>query len=64
MRCLRCDYIFSEEIRVCSRCGADMGMVLEKIGYFPKSSEEEFFTLEDFKKESILESMEGKDKEV
>lgn len=64
MRCLKCNYIFSEEIRICSRCGADMGMILEKIGYFPQSSEEPFFTLEDFKKEPFLESIENKDKET
>jgi len=55
MRCPKCNYIFSEEIKVCPKCGADMGAVLEKLGYFPVSSSKPFFTIDDFKEESPVD---------
>jgi len=55
MRCPKCNYIFSEEIKVCPKCGADMETVLEKLGYFPVSSSKPFFTIDDFKEESSVD---------
>ncbi len=51
MRCPKCNYFFSEEKKVCPKCGNDMGMVLEKLGYFPVPSKESFLSTDDFKKE-------------
>lgn len=48
MICPKCNYVFSEEIRVCPKCGHDMGEVLEKLGYFPRSSNIQIITLNDF----------------
>jgi len=50
MKCPKCDYVFSEENRVCPRCGEDVGEVLERIGFFPKSSDVVFFKVEDILK--------------
>jgi hypothetical protein len=55
MNCLKCNYIFSEEIKICPKCGADMGFVLEKLGHFPPSASKPFLTVEDFKKESTFD---------
>jgi hypothetical protein len=35
-----------------------MGMVLEKLGYFPPSASNPFLTVDNFKKRSILETIE------
>lgn len=35
-----------------------MGMVLEKLGYFPSSASKPFLTVDDFKERSILETVE------
>jgi hypothetical protein len=48
MRCPKCNYFFSEELRTCPRCGADMGSEIEKLGIFPPSAEEPFLTIDDF----------------
>ncbi|MGB9761871.1 MAG: hypothetical protein ACP5QC_04345 [Caldimicrobium sp.] len=48
MRCPKCNYFFSEELKTCPRCGADMGAEIEKLGVFPPSAEEPFLTSEDF----------------
>lgn len=48
MRCLKCKYVFSEEMRICPRCKEDMGAVLEKIGSFPIIPKEPFLFPEDF----------------
>lgn len=58
MNCPKCNYIFSEEIKICPKCGADMGMVLEKLGYFPPSASKPFLTVEDFKEKPNFESLE------
>lgn len=58
MRCLKCNYIFSEEIKICPKCGSDMGMVLEKLGYFPPSSSKPFLNVDDFKERSVFEAVE------
>ncbi len=58
MKCLKCNHIFSEEIKICPKCGSDMGMVLEKLGYFPSSASKPFLTVSDFKERSILETIE------
>ncbi len=52
MRCPKCNYFFSEEKKVCPKCGNDMGMVLEKLGYFPIPSKEPFLSIDDFKEET------------
>jgi len=59
MLCPKCNYVFSEEERICPRCGEDVGSVLEELGYFPKASETEFFKVEDFfeKKEDVPEEL-------
>ncbi|HEA84163.1 MAG: hypothetical protein H0Z16_00210 [Thermodesulfobacterium sp.] len=54
MKCLKCNYIFSEEKKVCPKCGADMGMVFEKLGYFPPSTSKPFLTVEDFQEKSLF----------
>lgn len=59
MKCLKCNYIFSEEIKICPKCGADMGMVLEKLGYFPPSASKAFLTVDEFKKSSPFERLES-----
>ncbi len=51
MRCPKCKYIFSEEIKVCPKCGTDMGGILEKLGYFPPSASKPFLTKEDFREQ-------------
>lgn len=48
MRCPKCSYFFSEELRACPRCGQDMGAEIEKIGLFPPSTKEPFLEVEDF----------------
>ncbi len=48
MRCPKCNYFFSEEKKVCPRCGNDMGKVIEKLGFFPQSRKEPFLSPEDF----------------
>ncbi len=48
MRCPKCKYVFSEELKICPRCNEDMGDILEKIGVFPISSKEPFLFPEDF----------------
>lgn len=48
MRCPRCSYFFSEELRSCPRCGQDVGLELEKVGLFPPSTNEPYLTIEDF----------------
>lgn len=48
MRCPKCSYFFSEELKYCPRCGTDVGEELEKLGFFPPSAEEPFLTIEDF----------------
>lgn len=55
MRCPKCSYFFSEELRTCPRCGQDMGLVIEKLGLFPPSSKKPFLDMEDFleKEETI-----------
>jgi|UniRef100_A0A7V5N222 hypothetical protein len=58
MKCLKCNYIFSEEVKICPKCGSDMGMVLEKLGYFPPSASKPFLNADDFKERSILETIE------
>ena len=60
MKCTKCNYVFSEEKRTCPKCGADMGMILEKLGYFPQSSEEPFFTVDDFREKSSISEIEEK----
>jgi len=55
MRCPSCSYIFSEELRTCPRCGADVGAELEKLGYFPQPAKEPFLFLEDFQKPPFYE---------
>ncbi len=62
MRCPKCNYIFSEEIKVCPKCGADMGAVLEKLGYFPVSSSKPFFTIDDFKEELSMNIIQTEEK--
>ncbi|PMP97119.1 MAG: hypothetical protein C0169_03975 [Thermodesulfobacterium geofontis] len=58
MKCQKCNYIFSEEIKICPKCGADMGMVLEKLGYFPPSASRAFLTIDDFKEKYPFERVE------
>jgi len=48
MRCPKCSYFFSEELRACPRCGADVGGEIEKLGVFPPGAEEPFLTADDF----------------
>lgn len=48
MRCPKCSYFFSEELKTCPRCGADMGSEIEKLGIFPPSAKEPFLTIDDF----------------
>lgn len=48
MRCPKCSYFFSEELKTCPRCGNDMGSEIEKLGIFPQGAEEPFLTVEDF----------------
>lgn len=48
MRCPRCSYFFSEELKACPRCGADMGLEIERLGIFPPGATEPFLTIEDF----------------
>ncbi|MFN3406353.1 MAG: hypothetical protein ACK40E_01290 [Caldimicrobium sp.] len=48
MRCPKCSYFFSEELRTCPRCGQDMGLVIEKLGLFPPSSKKPLLEIEDF----------------
>jgi len=55
MRCPSCSYIFSEELRTCPRCGADVGAELEKLGYFPQPAKEPFLFIEDFQKTPAYE---------
>ncbi len=55
MKCLRCKYIFSEEIKVCPKCGADMGIVLEKLGYFPSSTSKPFLAKKDFEEKASFD---------
>jgi hypothetical protein len=55
MRCPSCSYIFSEELRTCPRCGADVGAELEKLGYFPQPAKEPFLFIEDFQKTPTYE---------
>lgn len=49
MRCPKCNCFFSEELKVCPKCGNDMGEILERIGVFPLSTKEPFLSPEDFK---------------
>lgn len=55
MRCPKCSYFFSEELKTCPRCGADMGSEIEKLGIFPPIAEEPFLTIDDFMKRSMEE---------
>lgn len=48
MRCTKCRYVFSEELRICPRCKEDMGSILEKIGSFPILPKEPFLFPEEF----------------
>ncbi|MCS7150634.1 MAG: hypothetical protein RMI93_07865 [Caldimicrobium sp.] len=48
MRCPKCSYFFSEELRSCPRCGQDMGAEIEKLGLFPITANEPFLDIEDF----------------
>ncbi len=48
MRCPNCSYIFSEELRICPRCKADVSRELEKLGYFPEATTKPFLFPEDF----------------
>lgn len=48
MRCPKCRYVFSEELRACPRCGQDMGAEIEKLGLFPPSKDTPFLSIEDF----------------
>lgn len=40
--------MFSEENLECPRCRTSMRLVLEVLGYFPRSTDQPFLTLEDF----------------
>jgi len=62
MNCPKCNYIFSEEIKICPKCGADMGMVFEKLGYFPPSASKPFLTIEDFKEKPAFEFSEREER--
>ncbi len=55
MRCPSCSYLFSEELRTCPRCGADVGAELEKLGYFPQPAKEPFLFPKDFQKPPFYE---------
>ncbi len=55
MRCPKCNYFFSEEKKICPKCGNDMGEVLEKLGYFPPAPKESFLSIEDFRSEFNVE---------
>ncbi|MFN3921634.1 MAG: hypothetical protein ACK4K4_04485 [Caldimicrobium sp.] len=57
MRCPKCKFCFSEELKSCPRCGQDMGLVIEKIGLFPPSSKSPFLKLEDFVEKEREESL-------
>ncbi|MFN4196803.1 MAG: hypothetical protein ACK4FM_02200 [Caldimicrobium sp.] len=48
MRCPKCSYFFSEELRTCPRCGQDMSSVIEKLGLFPPSSKKPLLEIGDF----------------
>ncbi|MCS7199460.1 MAG: hypothetical protein N2327_01150 [Caldimicrobium sp.] len=48
MKCPKCRYFFSEELRNCPRCGQDMGVEIEKLGLFPISTNMPFLDIEDF----------------
>lgn len=39
--------MFSEELTECPRCRTSMRLVLEVLGYFPRSTDQPFLTLED-----------------
>lgn len=60
MKCPKCSYIFSEEKKICPRCGTDIGMMYEKLGFFPPSTSKPFFTIKDFmeKHENFMEKHE------
>ncbi len=55
MRCPSCSYVFSEELKSCPRCGADVSAELEKLGFFPQPAKEPFLFWEDFKKATYTE---------
>lgn len=48
MRCPKCKYFFSEELRRCPKCGEEVRLEMEKIGVFPTSSQDPFLKIEDF----------------
>lgn len=53
MKCPNCGYVFSEEFTECLRCRTSMRLILEVLGYFPRSTDQPFLTIEDIKEEQI-----------
>ncbi|MCS7200445.1 MAG: hypothetical protein N3A56_01855 [Thermodesulfobacteriaceae bacterium] len=64
MRCPKCRYVFSEELRICPRCKEDMVSIFEKIGSFPIPSKEPFLLIEDFLETKINSQIETPSKET
>lgn len=64
MRCPKCRYVFSEELRICPRCKEDMVLILEKIGSFPVSTKEPFLFIEDFLETKINSRIKTSPKET
>ena len=53
MKCPNCGYVFYEEFTECLRCRTSMRLILEVLGYFPRSTDQPFLTIEDIKEEQI-----------
>lgn len=64
MRCPKCRFCFSEELKSCPKCGQDMGLEMEKIGLFPPSTKVPFLKLEDFMEKEREENISSGDRVI